>query len=184
MMNADWLAWTGRLRGQVAGAGAGWSDVQRGPTNLCGGVSLAFAPVGVGCVESSERTTIGAQFIDVVCSEDSTLSLPTSLCNSHGPRPPPFSAHGGVVGTDDFDFGCNYSEGVPPYSPGLPRFAATPGRRKTNAVPQWGSVRFRRLRSSIPDKSLALRDRIAFQQCGPARRSEIVGSRSLLLTVP
>jgi len=112
------------------------------------------------------------------------LSLPTSLINPLHPHPPPFSAHGGVVGMDDFAFAFIYSEGVPSHSPGLPRFAATPGRRKTNAVPQGGSVRFRCLRISIPDKSFALCDRIAFQQCGSARRSEIVGSRSLLLTVP
>ena len=112
------------------------------------------------------------------------LSLPTSLCNPLGPRPPAFSTHGGVVGTDDFAFACIYSEGVPPHSPGLPRFAATPGRRKTNTVPQGGSVRLRRLRISIPDKSFAICDRIAFQQSGPARRSPIVGSRCLLWTVP
>ena len=114
----------------------------------------------------------------------SPCHYPHLCCNPLGPRPPLFSAHGGVVGSDAFAFGCNYSNGVPPHSPGLPRFAATPGRRKTNAVPQGGSVRFRCLRISIPDKSFALCDRIAFQQCGSARRSEIVGSRSLLLTVP
>ena len=98
--------------------------------------------------------------------------------------PPRVSAHGGGAEQMTLLSRAIYSEGVPPHSPGLPRFAATPGRRKTNAVPQGGSVRFRRLRISIPDKSFALCDRIAYQQCGPARRSGIVGSRSLLLAVP
>jgi len=37
---------------------------------------------------------------------------------------------------------------------------------------------------SIPDRSFAICDHIAFHQCGSARRSEIVGFCILLLTVP